>query len=496
MKRFISVLLVSVMLLSLMTACASEDPGKNNEKVPSDTTAPTADTTVPLKEYVKDELPELDFDGKKITVLTHETTLTADELTVEELTSEVVNDSVYNRERFVEDRLGVEIENYRVDPQKGDYETLVTIQHESDDDSYQLLAYCTGPFTRFVFDGYFCDLNTVDYIDLSKPWYSQQFIDKAEIFDSLYLVTGSLSLTLSRLMYVTYYNKTLAEKYSAGIPELSDVNAIVDSGEWTIDKYRELGSEVYEDANGNSKYDDEDIYGMSFTGGQVCDIPFSTFDIDILSRTDDGWFELNVDTERMYTAYDKLYTLMYETPTCINGTLDVNTIDVFPSGQLLFMIERLTYAESPAFRNMTDDYGILPTPKLDTDQKNYYTYSYDEYTSFAIPRTNPDPDCAGAVLEALSSYAYRDTMPAYLDTALKGKYMSDPQSRKMIDLAVEGLKLDTAWIYIESIGSNFPRAFSGSISGGDESFASTYTSKERGVKRDLLGYRAVFEKNN
>lgn len=488
MKRFISILLVSVMLLSLMTACASDGDGKDKNTDNVVTTAPTGEATKPIKDYVEDELPELNFGGRTIVILSSESDGAADEITVEELASDVVNDSVYNRELYVEERLGVKIENFKVDPTSNGeaFENLVSIQLNSDDDSYQIIAYSTGPFTRFVFEKAFTDLKTVDHIDLSGPWYSQKFIDEATIDDSLFLVTGSLSLSLTRFMYVVYYNKAMAERYSAGTPELTDLYSIVDRGEWTIDKYRELGASIYDDANGNSQYDEEDVYGLSFTTGQVCDIAFSTFDINILSSTDDGWFELDVNVERMYNAYEKLYSLMYETPACVTG-FDVPKL--FSNGQLLFAVERLMNVESTAFRNMTDDYGVLPTPKLDTDQKNYYTYSYDTYTSFAIPGTNPDPDCAGAVLEALSSYAYRDTMPAYLDTALKGKYMSDARSRKMIDLAVDGLKLDTAWIYIETIGSNFPRAFSGELSGGNETFSSTYASKERQVKRNLIGYK-------
>ena len=69
--------------------------------------------------YEPDELPELDFGGETVTMLSrglknggfsfYETNLT-----VEELTSDVLNDSIYNRELYVEDRLNVEIENVKV----------------------------------------------------------------------------------------------------------------------------------------------------------------------------------------------------------------------------------------------------------------------------------------------------------------------------------------------------------------------------------------------
>jgi len=142
---------------------------------------------------------------------------------------------------------------------------------------------------------------------------------------------------------------------------------------------------------------------------------------------------------------------------------------------------------------MTDEYGLIPFPKYDDKQEDYYSYPYDEYMSFAIPFTNPNPEVAAAVLEALASYSYRDTVPAYLDLALKGKYMNDPQSRTMVDYIVNGFTLDTSWIYIFTIGSSYPSGYRNNIQENDRTFASDHASKSKSVEIALKAYKKALK---
>ncbi len=173
---------------------------------------------------------------------------------------------------------------------------------------------------------------------------------------------------------------------------------------------------------------------------------------------------------------------------------DVGT--VFANGQNLFMVGMLGLAEEPALRNMTDDYGILPYPKYDLSQKEYYSYSYDEYRVFSIPVTNEEPEIAGAVLEAMASYSYRNTSPIYLDQVLKGKYMSDANSRRSVDILVDGFMLDAAWVYIDTLTNKYTPLFRNMIMDGDTNWASEHQSRLPKIKFYLKYYKEQFEKNN
>ncbi len=493
MKKVISILIVLSMLASF-AACAGSGSGSAKDTKPSTTTSPTV--TTPAIEYEQDDLPEeLDFGGATVNILSMDNALWVDEITVEELSSDVINDSIYNREIFVEERLGVEIENTKLSMK--DLKTAFTKMMTADEDTYQAIVY-TAHISEDISNGYFHDLYEVEYLNLDKPWWSQKFNAEAEMKDKLYLTTGSMLLTLNRFLFATFYNKSLAEDYSESSPELSDLYSIVEDGKWTYDKFYELSSGIYKDLNGNSERDKEDLYGLGFARGISIDTMWSSFDVDILSKNSDGWFELNVNTDKLYKSIENMLQLIYEN----NGAyVPESTTDEqldklatkFTDNSLLFMVNKFYVIEEESLRNMQSDYGILPFPKYDEAQKEYYSYSHDQYSTVCIPATNQNPDVTGAVLEAMASYSYRYTEPAYLDMALKGKYMSDPQSRKMVDIIVDGFKVDAAWIYLFSIGSSFPYDFRFDVIENETSYAANYTARANSMNKNLKLYNKLIK---
>ncbi|MBQ3125659.1 MAG: hypothetical protein IJC15_01195, partial [Clostridia bacterium] len=116
-KRILSLLLASMMLLSVLAACGDADAGQQT----TDTTAAVGEaTTAP----VETEAPEtkfdpfanfpadLRYDGKTFTIHnanTGSSWYTRISVVSEEQTGDVINDSIYTRQRKVEERFGIEI---------------------------------------------------------------------------------------------------------------------------------------------------------------------------------------------------------------------------------------------------------------------------------------------------------------------------------------------------------------------------------------------------
>jgi len=496
MKKAISIILVLATLLS-MTACA-KDNGDDTVSTSAQDAATTEANNIPEIVYEDDDLPDdLDFGGTTINILSKDNSKEKNslpEISAEELTNEVINDSIYNREKFVEERLGVEINN----PKTNDVRTAIEKQLSSGEDSYQIHAIDGISLARVSMYNYFVDLYDLEYINFDKPWWSSIFNEEAEVFGKLYLTTGALSLSLYREMYVIYYNTALAEDYSVSNPELLDIYGIVDSGKWTIDKMTELGGNIYTDLNGNSIRDGEDLFGIAYTKTSS-DAIWGSFDLNVFSKTEDGWFEFDVNTNKLYSALEKMHNLFYNTQGCLassNGDELYNydsehLCSFFAGGSILFVVNYMYAAELSDLRNMKDNYGILPFPKYDENQQQYYSCTSDIPTCFSIPTTNTDPDVAAAVLEAMASYSYRNTRIAYLDTALKGKYMNDPDSRRMVDYIVNGYNVDASWIYFD-MSLEYPASFRYMLIDGETGYASKHASKEKQVQRSLKGYRAEF----
>jgi len=493
MKRILSILLLCSMLF-LFSACNN---GEEPHDSTSDTTAKTDETTAASDIYYEpDDLPiGMNFDTT-IKILACDGEGDVEEISVEDLTSDVVNDSIYNRERYVEERLGVEIEVY-----SAGLDTELEKQMASDEDNFQIVSNPVYILSENLFRGYYTDLYTVEHINFDKPWWPKDFAEAAEIDGCLYFASGSLARSLIQNLWAIYFNKTLTESYSSDIPEMADIYGLVERGEWTIDKLIELSTGIYIDSNGSTTEDEEDLYGLGFHSYIGTDPLWTSFDINIFSKSDDGWFEVDIDTEKLYDALEKLRYVAHDMSGCYvaedsqpDSVLIEYLAPKFAGSTLVFKENKLNAAETPTLRNMKDDYGIVPFPKYDEKQKEYYSHAHDNYTVFAIPTTNQKLEATGAVLEAMASYSYRETIPAYLNVALKGQYMSDPISRRMIDMIVDGLRLDTAWMYVYTLGGSFNDSFRKVIFENKTTYASTYTTTVKKIERDLKIYKLAYEK--
>ena len=296
--------------------------------------------------------------------------------------------------------------------------------------------------------------------------------------DRLYCITGAPALSLTRLMFVMYYNKDLGAEL-----QVEDMYTVVDEGRWTIDYLNELIPDMYRSLNGDDVRDEEDQYGLAINHYENCDMFWSAFDMTMISKDEDGWFEMDTTgKEKISNAFEKVFYLIRENPGTYD-TVDTKGFDVgrdmFASGNLLFTALHLSYAESQELRNMQDEYGILPIPKYDERQDNYYTYAHDQYTVFMVPKTVANPEMSGAVLETMAYESYKTVQPTYYDIVLKGRYANDPQSRKMLDTITQNVKVDPAWIYGRQLALPAASVFRDLIYDGKKSFATAYAKQER-----------------
>lgn len=117
----------------------------------------------------------------------------------------------------------------------------------------------------------------------------------------------------------------------------------------------------------------------------------------------------------------------------------------FSEGRVLFNVAGLVRVT--VFRSMETDFGILPMPKLDKDQKEYNSIvSLSNANSISIP-TTADAERSGAVIEALSAESYYTLTPAYYDTVLKTKAARDEVSSDMLDIIFANRIFDVATMY-------------------------------------------------
>ena len=452
--RILSSILLFVFLLSVI-ACSSGDSDNNKDK--ENTSVTTEQKTenpngiATLYRDLEDSVPALNFEGETIRFLTlvkdeASTSLRYvydNELWVDELTSDPLSDSIYNRNMYAMERLNCKIVSEQADA--SDIKQLLEKTHFADEDVYQVVGFTVAGALDLALGGYFRNINALEnnYIDFDAPWWSRQFLDEVSANDNIYVLAGSLSLSMTRSIHATFFNKRIAEEQK--VENLYDV---VNDGRWTIDYQTQLVSDMYRDVNGDDVRDKEDEYGFCSPKYWSTDAYFSAFDIDILSKNDDGEFEFTLNEEKAYDGLSKILALCYGKGSFsdIVGTSDAD--DLFVSGNAFMITQKLACAEAQIFRNMRDDYGILPMPKYDEKQSEYYSMPFEVFQTYSVPKTNTNPEKATALLEVLCAESWRKVMPIYSEVVLKGKYLSDPQSRTMFDMIVSNTRVDAGLVYV------------------------------------------------
>ncbi|MBQ4043571.1 MAG: hypothetical protein IJD06_06210, partial [Clostridia bacterium] len=149
-------------------------------------------------------------------------------------------------------------------------------------------------------------------------------------------------------------------------------------------------------------------------------------------------------------------------------------------------------AFSATFREMEDDYGIIPYPKLDETQENYHNLLHNSSNYVTIPITCQNPDEVGAVIEAMCAESYRSVVEVFYEIALKTKYSRDSYSGQCIDLIRDITKKNFAYEYdgqykcgvlisdcVRNGGGNFSSSYASSISMANKILEKTLKQLEK-----------------
>jgi hypothetical protein len=114
------------------------------------------------------------------------------------------------------------------------------------------------------------------------------------------------------------------------------------------------------------------------------------------------------------------------------GTTDDPWVDPFTTQAALFQSN--VVGKLMLLRNVeTFDYGVVPYPKLNTEQDEYYSRVVDAWLH-VVPKTCTDIDRASVILEALAAGSSQYVFPAYYEKVLKYSILRDEKSIEMLEI--------------------------------------------------------------
>ena len=484
--RIISLVLLAAMLTGTI-ACGEAKPSSD------DTTAAGTDSeTLPAvtgRDAVSDGLPEKDFGGATFTIL--DRTKYSYEFGVTEENGDLLNDAVFRRNQTVEDRFNADITTYTIPCSWGAesdaFNATLRSSIMAGDGAFDLVAGYAATIPALVSDGLFYDWNKLDYVDFSKPWWSELVAEELTINGKMFLATGDLSLALWQGMNCIYFNKVLGESYNIG-----DMYQTVLDGKWTLDKLIELSKDIYRDLDGDTKQSDDDFYGLLCGYETEIDNMKEAFEIHVTTKGSDGFPEITLVNEHTIAVVQKLNSFIHENDGVFFTSSEprLKCQNAFSDGRGVFYTA--TLGKSEQLRAMDDDFGILPYPKYDESQESYHSTSLDEFSLFVIPTDVKDPEMTAILTEALCAESYKQVVPVFYDTALKTKAARDEDSSAMIDIIRDSLTFDFGYLHSSSIDS-VGHMFVGWIRENNNNIVSSYDARSSGFATKLEKVLSVYK---
>lgn len=478
-KKTVSLLILFAMLsASVMTSCG-DTAGSGTET----SVSPTDNGGEAISEdtmFEKDSLPaDLNFGGKEVNILWWE----ENREFVEEQTGEVVDDALYTRDRNVEERLNVKLNNIPMSytwNTRQEYLGAIKNSVMAGDNAYDIVSgqYATMP--SLIADGTFVNMMTLDYIDFSKPWWVNGLIEETAIDGKLYLVTGDITKQTIGTVCCMFGNQRLFDDF-----QLENPIDLVDQGKWTLDKVKELATGVYQDINGNDTKDPEDRHGVVIYNANGVTAFQQSTGIKVTTMNKNGIPELSMNNEHTIDVLTKLREYIRNSEEFYLGAdadLDANYA-IFSDGRALMTTGFFRQA-GEVYKDMQDDFWILPYPKSDEKQENYYTRLGEANTLLGITASCQNPDMAAAVMEAMSSESYRTVAPAFYEVALKVKYSRNDESARMFDLIRSSVTFDFGALYGTTLGVSFT-SIKNFIAYSSDEWASYYASNEGTAKSGI-----------
>ncbi|MBR5870212.1 MAG: hypothetical protein IKZ09_04180 [Clostridia bacterium] len=482
--------------IPVLASCGGDGTAAVTEAQTDAATEATVETepldALEARKLVDDELGEHDFGGYEYRIVTSDGK--SETLWVENTTGDIIDDAVYERNVAVEDRFNCKI-SILYDELYTDASTKATRSITAGEDAFDLMSFHVVQLGKISINGYFMNWYDIPNIDFEKPWWSPSTVNDLTYNGVCVTAIGDMALSALSAAYCVFYNKRLGADY-----DFPDLYEVVNNGQWTIDKIVELSKDIYRDLNGNGKVDTtEDLFGYLSDPYSNMNAYLWAFDNPVFTKNGET-MEYTYKTEKMSSIITKLCDVF----SSYDAIKFEKNYTNYPEGQSGHAFGRDMFAKSHAvlangyismslshFRELEDEFGILPYPKWDEAQENYYTMSDGHHEAMAVPKTVGNLEAVGTITEALCAESYKILVPAYYDVALKVKSTRDEQSIAMMDLIVNARVFDFGYVYDGWSGASF--IVQDLVSNNKSDFESSYAKKEKGITKHYTKVIEYFE---
>ncbi len=471
-------------LLLAMTSCG--DVTETTETTADTTSADTTTTTE--TEYV-DPLAHLeikDYEGYEFRMLIRNAEAWIDDMVAEELTGEVVNDAIFKRNTETGDRYNITIKHTPSSHHNSETDAKPLIL--AGEDAYDLVIPHPRVAHQYGNEGLVVDWNGLNYVDLSQVWWDQDARQSFQMKSGLYTMIGDISYQSVGMSNAMLFNKDYFDDNNIEYPY-----QMVRDGDWTLDVFMEMAETYATDVDGDGTFTENDIYGYA-TFQWIGPIQaFYSSGARVIDKNSDT-YEFNVYNERSITMFEKYFSLLNSPYALLDVTAD-NSFDcastvLFREGKSLFTDVNVSLVLS--LREMENEFGILPWPKLEETDTEYWSNVDAGTNLFTIPITAADLDRTGHIIETMAILGREYVIPAYYDVAMKTRDSRDIESAEMLDIIVQNRVFDLGY-YNTSMGGAYASHFAEMARNNVADFTSWYEGKLKSATADRDKTLQIYE---
>jgi len=348
--------------------------------------------------------------------------------------------AIHKRNEKLERTFNIHLLSNQIDEQS--YFDQLNASILSDEYFADLLMIMESGIGVFAASDTLMNMRSLPLLDLSQPYFNQSSVAAATAGHSTYGVAGPASLEESSLSCV-YFNRGLFEENGVEVPYKH-----VYSGDWTWDKYfasaaSVAGINAYAAAHGIDLFSS---YSTQYMEELLPMAIYHSCDSRLVDSVPDASPYVRFSEEDAAIT-DIIYKLYSDTARHKETDSGVSR---FYSGKSLYMFNRL-YLMS-WMPNGQQNWGILPFPKLDSQQKNYCTLADESALFFAVQKNAVETERISIILSALNASSYGTLTQAYVDYAVN-HLLRDNDSANMLEIILFSATYDFASAFSSSNAS-------------------------------------------
>lgn len=470
--------LTALMLSLLMLAGCSGKNGDNSSLTALDgriqDMETSADTvTEPEMIYLEAE----DFGGRDFSIICGKAigqNFPYEEVLAESVNGDILNDTVYERNTVLEEKYNIKIhavQKENINSASDMFSSFVSAAEYS----FQLGFISPNNSVLKALNGQLCKIDKLPYIEKDGSWWMKHVNDALSIKNTNYMLAGDMNIGMFNASSVMYFNKKLHKDYG-----VEDLYNAVSEGSWTLDKFNAVCRSVLSDVNGDSVYGDDDLIGYRCNTYSF-QMFYNSFGPDsFIIKKDSGdlpYLDINEKNINMITS---VVTMMNDTPYIQHPNFEVVSFPAYQNNLALFMTQ-------PAYqlsqmRDIDVDFGMIPMPKYDESQKEYYSQVHTGWSSVTVvPITVPDSDIEfiAKITEDMARLSHETIRPAYYNVMIEGKYSRDVESLKMMDYIFGNIIVDLGMCLNGYKGFDFDTVTRNCSDQGTTDITSLFAEKEQ-----------------